>query len=108
MKYFLRIIFILLSLTSYSLSKSERPRWNWAADELTLSWSESSLTKTTLLLELSLTNIGMSGFRGEGGGREKGGGEEGRGGEVGEDDEEEDEEEKVEGKLVGLLLDPAF
>ena len=71
---------------------------------MTLSWSESSLTKTTLLLEVSLTNIGMSGFRGEGGGREKGGGEEGRGGEVGEDDEEE----KVEGKLVGLLLVPAF
>ena len=74
---------------------------------MTLSWSESSLTKTTLLLEVSLTNIGMSGFRGEGGGREKGGGEEGRGGEVGEDDDEE-EEEKVEGKLVGLLLVPAF
>ena len=75
---------------------------------MTLSWSESSLTKTTLLLEVSLTNIGMSGFRGEGGGREKGGEEEGRGGEVGEDDDDDEEEEKVEGKLVGLLLVPAF
>ena len=55
---------------------------------------DSSLTKTMLLLALSLTKTGTSGFAGEKGG----GGEEGRGG--------EEEEKRGEGKLVGL--DPLF